>query len=100
MTDKMNDYDLHEGLEMAGFETNKAVKAFYDAQSNTNEVDQTGLDGLKTYEDSFKMYNDAAIVVIGRTGGEMSDRARSGYDTTEEDRSENTIWNFATTKRR
>ena len=85
ITDKMNDYDLHEGLEMAGFETNKAVKAFYDAQSNTNEVDQTGLDGLKTYEDSFKMYNDAAIVVIGRTGAEMSDRARSGYDTTEED---------------
>lgn len=96
----MNDYDLHEGLEMAGFETNKAVKAFYDAQSNTNEVDQTSLDGLKTYEDSFKMYNDAAIVVIGRTGGEMSDRARSGLRYDRGRRSENTIWNFATTKRR
>ncbi len=95
VTDKMNDYDLHEGLEKAGFETNKAVKAFYDAQpysggsgtvgGSTGEVDQTDLNGLKAYEDSFKLYKDAAIVVIGRTGGEMSDRPRSGYDTTKSD---------------
>ena len=88
VTDDMEQADLYDGLEQAGFNTNKVVKQFYEAQNyeeqnpyaSSAEVVETDPALLEDYIDSYKAYGDAAIVVFGRTGGEMSDRPRSGID--------------------
>lgn len=85
VTDLMEHTDLYDGLELAGFKTNKAVKQFYEAQeymeqnpyAPTSSIAETDPALLEDYVDSYKAYGDAAIVVFSRTGGEMSDRPRS-----------------------
>lgn len=88
VTDKMEYVDLYDGLEQAGFKTNKVVKQFYEAQPYEEDNPYSGVATvpeidpalLEDYVDSYKAYGDAAIVVFGRTGGEMSDRPRQDIE--------------------
>ena len=85
---------LYDGLRHAGFEVNPALEAFY----NNNTRSGAGRDaspamgsvipGLSTGEtpvsmydkavkDTFSLYDDAALVVLSRIGGEGSDLPRS-----------------------
>ena len=83
ITDDMNEYDLYDSLTAAGFKVNQAVKGFYDKQTYT-DGEETDPADLSLYEDSFDLYDDAAIIVIARNGGEMADRDRSGMDGDED----------------
>jgi beta-glucosidase len=80
--------DLYTALEEAGYELNPVVKDFYengDGQSYRKTViDAYGQGEFAVNEvpvseyddevrDSFADYNDAAIVLIGRSGGESAD---------------------------
>lgn len=86
---------IYDSLEAAGFSTNKALKDFYenDKQSgdkraaNSSDLDSGGNQMIATAEtpqsmytqaikDSYSKYNDAAIVVITRIGGEGFDLPR------------------------
>lgn len=81
-------YNLYDSLANAGFTTNPELKAFYeddnrsgkgrDGGSGTGQVATlTGETPVTSYDgalkESFKDYNDAAIVVISRAGGEGGD---------------------------
>ncbi len=61
-------------LEDAGFNVNPTLKNFYDIQGTTMGSEVTNFNGQ--VKGSFRMYNDAAIVVFSRTGGEGSDASR------------------------
>ena len=78
-------YDLYDSLANAGFDVNPELKAFYednkksgigrDGTSGTGGVAiVTGETPVANYDDgvknSFKNYDDAAVVVIARAGGE------------------------------
>ena len=80
--------DLYTALEEAGYELNPVVKDFYengDGQSYRKTVIDAYGQGefavnevpVSEYDDevknSFADYNDAAIVLIGRSGGESAD---------------------------
>lgn len=60
-----------DALIRAGFEVNPTLKAFYAADSSNigNEV----LSFTGAAKESMKMYDDVAVIVISRTGGEGSD---------------------------
>ena len=59
-------------FEKAGYKTNQVLADFYRAESrDTRGVERTDFD--RKVKQSFEMYNDVAIIVIGRAGGEMSD---------------------------
>lgn len=80
--------DLYSGLEQAGFQTNPVIREFYTKGAGADyrktfpdamgegkfAVNEAPL-SLFTQEvkDSFKDYKDAAVVVLGRSGGESSD---------------------------
>ena len=81
-------YDLYDSLENAGFETNAALKAFYeddsrsgggrDGGSGTGQVATlTGETPVASYDSSLKStfteYDDAALIVLSRAGGEGAD---------------------------
>lgn len=81
-------YDLYDSLANAGFDVNPELKAFYednkksgigrDGTSGTGGVAiVTGETPVANYDDgvknSFKNYDDAAVVVIARAGGEGAD---------------------------
>ncbi len=81
-------YDLYDSLTNAGFEYNPALKAFYDDETKSGKGDDggsgtgqvakiTGETPMASYTDteknSFAQYNDAAIVVLSRWGGEGAD---------------------------
>lgn len=81
-------YNLYDSLANAGFTVNPALKAFYeddsksgkgrDGGSGTGQVATlTGETPVASYDEAlkgtFKDYNDAAIVVISRAGGEGAD---------------------------
>lgn len=86
---------IYDSLDDAGFEYNKDLKNFYEsgnagvarseqALSDTSEkspVLRTGETPVANYpsevKDTFRNYNDAAIVVISRIGGESFDLPRS-----------------------
>lgn len=87
---------LYDGLEKGGFEFNPVLKKFYESgASGSGRSDSpdlgTGLDKAPTLDigetpvssynaqvrGSFKDYDDAAIVVISRLGGESWDLPRS-----------------------
>ena len=90
--------DLYTALEDAGYSLNPTVKDFYEngagASYRKTVIDAYGTGEFAVNEvpaseytsdviDSFADYNDAAIVVIGRSGGESadltSDVLASGY---------------------
>ncbi len=63
---------LEDSLTEAGFRVNPALKNFYAADSTTDaklEIDEFD----RNITDSYKSYDDAAIVVFSRVGGENAD---------------------------
>ncbi len=83
---------LYDALHNAGFNTNSVLEVFYesDGASGTGRADHeyTNETPLSAYTDaitsSYSNYNDAAIIVLTRTGAEGSDLPRTpnanGYD--------------------
>ncbi len=88
---------IYEGLELGGFEYNSTLKEFYEndsasgsgrsdnpemtegsSKAPTLAIGETPVDRYSaTVRGSFNEYNDAAIVVISRLGGESWDLPRS-----------------------
>lgn len=81
-------YDLYDSLNNAGFECNPTLKAFYENNSKSGSgrdgsggtggvAKLTGETPMAKYTDteknSFASYNDAAVIVISRAGGEGAD---------------------------
>ena len=80
---------LYQSLESAGFEVNPTMKSFYESSSSGSgragnpamgsiiygfSTGETPLSSYgSTQRNSYKKYNDAAIVVISRIGGEGFD---------------------------
>ena len=60
-----------EILEEAGFNVNPTLASYYDNQSATIGSEDTTFNGK--VKSSFSLYDDAAVVVFSRTGGEGSD---------------------------
>ena len=88
--------DLYTGLEEAGYQMNETVRNFYtegagkdyrktvpdaygEGEFGVNEVPVSEFTSEVT--DSFAEYSDAAIVVIGRSGGESSDLPMTALET-------------------
>ncbi|MFA6647530.1 MAG: glycoside hydrolase family 3 N-terminal domain-containing protein [Candidatus Izemoplasmatales bacterium] len=85
---------IYESLTAAGFRVNELVQGFYE----DNELSGAGkaapgmfggpttigetpvADYPKNVTDSFKLYNDAAVVIITRSGTEGVDNVRGGVD--------------------
>jgi beta-glucosidase len=63
---------LRDSLEAAGFRMNPVLRGFYANDNSSLELPVKSLDGLQS---SAAMYNDAAIIVISRTGSEFNDAA-------------------------
>ena len=61
-------------LEEAGFNVNPTVKKYYEVQSASIGTEDYTFNGQ--VKNSFRLFNDAAIVVLSRTGGEGSDASR------------------------
>lgn len=87
--------DLYTGLQKAGFQTNDTVRRFYtEGAGSTYRKSVPDAAGQGTFEvnevpvsvyteevlESFEAYNDAAVVVIGRSGGESSDIVTTAMD--------------------
>ena len=83
--------DLYDSLEDAGFECNPVLKSFYDDDtrsgtgrdggdifgSHGNTIGETPIaDYDRSIDESTHIYDDAAIVVISRAGGEGYDNER------------------------
>ena len=76
-------YTLQESLEDAGYSVNPALQRFYEDENlsgSYSDVDETGLvnetdvdDFTDTVLNSYARYNDAALIVLGRTGSEGGD---------------------------
>ncbi len=98
--DSSNNKDLYDSLESAGFQTNQTLKKFYEdtnasgpvRAANSSDLDSGGNQIIGTAEtpqskytdavkSSYASYNDAAIVVITRIGGEGFDLPRYQGDT-------------------
>lgn len=91
--------DIYQSLESAGFDYNPVIKSFYEdeGKSGTGRPASpdmnstiTGLTGFPTGEtpvssynetvkSSFSQYNDAAIVIISRIGGEGFDLPKTMF---------------------
>ncbi len=77
---------LYDGLKNAGFKTNGILEAFYNnnALSGTGRSDKTYVNETpvesytRAVTDSYQAYDDAAVIVITRTGAEGSDLTRTG----------------------
>ena len=93
--------DLKSALEYSGFEVNPVLWNFYDTGAGASYRKVVpSVTGLGTYEvnevpqdvytdevkESYKEYSDAAIVVIGRSGGESSDISLDYLELTEEEK--------------
>ena len=93
--DTSNNKDLYAALSEAGFKTNDTLKKFYENNgqsgparaANSSDLDSGGNQMISTAEtpqskytdavkNSYKDYNDAALVVITRIGGEGFDLPR------------------------
>ena len=62
---------LASGLSQAGFKVNPTLEDFYAANSNAIGAETT--DFGKNVENSLDIYNEAAVILISRTGGESAD---------------------------
>lgn len=93
--DTSKNQNLYDSLESAGFDTNPTLKAFYENNSqsgsarsaNSSDLDSGSNQRIATAEtpqskytdavkSSYASYNDAALVVITRIGGEGFDLPR------------------------
>lgn len=85
---------IPEGLESDGFVLNGVLKDYYDKTSFTANV-SSGMGGGSTYVDgptealerfksSFAVYDDAAVITLGRIGGEGSDLLRRSLPVNED----------------
>lgn len=92
--------DLKEALEYSGFEVNPVLWEFYDTgEAASYRKVVPGVTGAGTYEinevpqdiytdevkASYEEYSDAAIVVIGRSGGESADIAEDYLEFSKEE---------------
>ena len=78
------DDSIADALERAGFIVNPTLKQFYANNSNGIGKEVTDFGGM--VEETFKNYNDAAVIVFSRDGGEGSDAARvTSEEATQED---------------
>lgn len=81
---------IKDSLEAVGMAVNPAVYSYYKNSYSYGVYGETVKDvnGVRNFKNTFYNYNDAAIVVIGRTGSEGSDLTMvnaaglSGEDTT------------------
>lgn len=106
--------NLKEAMEASGFDVNETLWDFYDSGAGKDYrksvPDETGAGEFAVNEvpasvytddvkDSFKDYNDAAIVCIGRSGGESADiptePLASGYKYLELDQDERDMLTMA-----
>ncbi|MCY8342153.1 glycoside hydrolase family 3 C-terminal domain-containing protein [Bacillus haynesii] len=106
--------DLKTVLTKSGFEVNKTLWDFYQTGAGSSYRKKTpDIEGKGSFEvnevprsvytdkeiNSFKDYNDAAVVVIGRSGGESADLATdklsTGYHYLEIDNNEKDILKLA-----
>lgn len=84
---------IYQGLESAGFKINDTLKKFYETSSQSGSgrptspdigsrligfpTGETPWESYTTVKESFQDYNDAALVVISRIGGEGYDLPRT-----------------------
>ena len=106
--------NLKEAMEASGFEVNETLWDFYDSGAGKDYrksvPDETGAGEFAVNEvpasvytddvkESFKDYNDAAVVCIGRSGGESADiptePLASGYKYLELDQNERDMLTMA-----
>lgn len=94
--DNSSNVNLHDALESAGYECNPELRSFYNSNAagsgRSKNPDMgtvtfglsTGETPLNKYTDkvknSYSQYNDAAVVVISRIGGEGFDLPRTATD--------------------
>lgn len=81
---------IYDSLEEAGYECNPALQSFYSsnvrsgsgATGGQNSAYSVGETPMANYDrsvtESFKLYNDAAVVVFSRSGAEGADVPRTG----------------------
>lgn len=84
---------LPDSLTDVGFNLNKAIADYYNTHEFKSNVCEAGMftsaaqtvDGsakeLEQFKNTFKFYGDAAIITIGRLGGEGSDLLRNNVGT-------------------
>ncbi len=63
---------LKYALNSAGFRTNPALESLYATDSTIDPTREINVFG-RAVTDSYALYNDAAIIVISRVGGENAD---------------------------
>lgn len=63
---------LKYALNSAGFRTNPALESLYATDSTVDPTREINVFG-RAVTDSYALYNDAAIIVISRVGGENAD---------------------------
>lgn len=64
---------LADGLAQAGFKVNPTLQDFYSADSSA--IGSERIDFGASVVNSLELYNDAAVILISRTGGESADAA-------------------------
>jgi beta-glucosidase len=68
---------LEDSLEEAGFKMNPKLYSLYSGLTSNQQSSEVGPGILSTATGSYKLYNDAALVVISRTGSEFNDNSVS-----------------------
>ena len=74
---------LCSALNEAGFDVNPTLENYY--QNNATSIGKENTDFTGRVESSLNFYNDAAIVMFSREGGEGSDASRVTSEVTDED---------------
>lgn len=74
-----SDTTVADALEEAGFKVNPTLKAYYEADTSEIGDEDTTFNGQ--VRNSFELYDDVAVVVLSREGGEGSDASRVTDET-------------------
>lgn len=82
-----NGYPLLDALEDEGFRVNPKLRNYYESIGTTFGEEQSTF--AKTIEGSYNLYNDVAIVVLSRGGGEGNDMATVTDEEAADDRNVN-----------